>query len=174
MALDAAFVKGVARDWGIALVLALAVYVGWQAFSGGPEVGSTAPDFTLRTPGGEAVTLSELRGQTVVINFWATWCGPCKREIPDLNAYQEAHPEVRLLGISVDENLAPAAVEATARRLGAEYTVLLDPFGVASDPYGVSTLPTTVVVDPHGHVTATRIGTVDQRGLERLVAQAHD
>ena len=116
------------------------------------------------------VNLSDFHGETVVVNFWATWCGPCRSEIPDLSAFQQAHPEVHLLGVSVDERMSAAGVRAAARRLGAEYTILLDPTSAAAGPYNVSTLPTTIVIGPDGTVMDTVIGTVSERKLERMIA----
>ena len=98
VSMDRSFLAGVARDWGIALILAVVVFVAWQLFrGGGPGLGEEAPDFTLRTLDGESITLSELEGQTVVLNFWATWCGPCKAEIPELSAFQRDNPDVKLV-----------------------------------------------------------------------------
>jgi len=172
MAMDRAFVLSLAKDWGVALVLAGAVFVGWRLLSGhAPEVGGTAPDFTLQDVNGDAITLSDLHGQVVVVNFWATWCGPCKHEIPELTQFHDAHPGVAFLGVSVDENLGPQAVQRVADRLGVTYPVLMDPFGVASGSYQVDTLPTTVVIGAHGDVIAARVGTVDADGLVAMVAQ---
>lgn len=163
------FAWGLIKDWGLALVLVAVVIVAWQLFSSsGPGVGEPAPDFTLPTPDGELVTLSDLRGETVVVNFWATWCGPCRSEIPDLTAFQKANPHIVLLGVSVDERKGPAAVAREAARLGAEYQILLDPTGIAATPYSISTLPTTVVIGPDGTVLQTAVGTVSERQLTRM------
>ncbi len=163
------FVWGLVKDWGVALVLVAVVIAAWQFFaSSGPGVGEPAPDFTLPSTTGETVTLSDLRGETVVLNFWATWCGPCVSEIPDLASFQYNNPDITLIGVSVDEQMGPAGVRATAQRLGADYMVLLDPTGEASTPYSVNTLPTTVVIGPDGVVRQTRIGTVSERQLERM------
>ena len=165
------FVWGLVKDWGVALLLIGVVIVGWQLFSNsGPTVGEPAPEFELTTPDGEMVRLSDFEGQTVVLNFWATWCGPCRAEIPDLAAFQEANPDVKLLGISVDEQLGARGVAATARRLGADYTILLDPTSTAAAPYSVHTLPTTIVIGPDGTVVDTAIGTVSERKLERMTS----
>lgn len=163
------FVWGLAKDWGVALVLIGAVVAAWLFFSSsGPGVGEPAPDFTLPSTGGEEITLSDYRGETVVLNFWATWCGPCVREIPDLASFQDHNPDVTLIGVSVDDQLGPAGVRAKAERFGADYMVLLDPTGTASSPYSVHTLPTTVVIGPDGTVIDSQIGTVSERQLERM------
>lgn len=160
---------GLVKDWGVALALVGVVFAAWMFFaSSGPGVGEPAPDFTLSSTQGETVTLSELRGETVVLNFWATWCGPCRSEIPDLASFQYNNPDIRLIGVSVDDQMGPAGVRATAERLGADYTVLLDPTGEAATPYSINTLPTTVIIGPDGVVRNTRIGTVSERQLERM------
>lgn len=163
------FVVGLVKDWGVAtLIIALVIGAWFLLRSSGPMVGEPAPDFALQDLSGETVTLSDLRGETVVVNFWATWCGPCRSEIPELSEFQREHPEVRLLGVSVDENLGTPALAATSRRLGIDYTVLHDPRAVVASPYQISTLPTTIVIGPDGQVTDTVVGTVSKRRLERL------
>lgn len=163
------FVWGLVKDWGVALVLIAVVIVAWQIFArSGPGVGEPAPDFTLTSTTGESVSLSDFHGETVVLNFWATWCGPCVSEIPDLASFQYNNPDITLIGVSVDEQMGPAGVRATANRLGADYLILLDPTGVASTPYSVSTLPTTVIIGPDGVVHQTKVGTVSERQLERM------
>ena len=170
MAVDWVFVKGMLRDWGIALGLAAVVLGGWRLLATSSHVSAgAAPDFTLTDLDGNEVKLSDLEGQKVVLNFWATWCGPCRSEIPELAAFQAAHPDVKLLGISVDERLSAEGVARVAERLGARYPILHDPYGAAGTPYGVNTLPTTFVVDEGGDIVDTRVGAVSQRGLERMV-----
>ena len=167
--MDRRFWVGMLKDWGIAIAVATAVFVGWNALRPQPPRSGLAPDFTLSDLDGALVTLSDLQGQLVVLNFWATWCGPCRAEIPELTAFSREHPDVVVLGISVDEGMSTKGVGAYATRLKVGYPVLHDPRGVASDPYGVSVLPTTVVVDAQGDIHATHVGALDRLSLERLV-----
>ena len=125
-----------------------------------------APDFSLRSLDGERVRLSALRGQPVVLNFWATWCGPCKVEIPELNAFAAAHPEISVLGVAVDGK-RQALVTARAE-LGISYPVLLGAHSTVA-AYAVSSVPTTVVVDGDGVVLWGRVGAVDQETLEGVL-----
>lgn len=166
--MDRTFWLGLARDWGIAIAVAAGAFVLWKLVAPSPPTQGPAPDFTLETTEGETLTLSELQGQVVVLNFWATWCGPCRAEIPELARFHAQHPEVELLGISVDEDLSEASVAKIGQRLGITYPVLHDPTGVASGPYRVSTLPTTFVVDEQGQIIGRRIGAVDEATLEEL------
>jgi len=113
---------------------------------------SVAPDFTLRTLGGPNLRLQELRGKVVLINFWATWCGPCQQEMPKLNALYEKYHAAGfvLLGVNVDEDVKHASDVAT--RLGLKFPVLLDTEKSISTLYDLSTMPSTVIVDRDGKV----------------------
>jgi len=169
--MDRRFLLGLARDWGIALVVAAAVFVAWNLLRPHPPSSGPAPDFTLVDTNDAPLTLSSLRGDIVVLNFWATWCGPCRAEIPELERFHETHPEVHLIGVSVDERLPRKAVAGIARRWGISYPILHDPAGVASNPYKVDTLPTTFVIDGSGAIRAARVGPVTVKTLERMVFQ---
>jgi len=120
-----------------------------------PELPDTAPGFTLRDVSGEAVSLSDYEGQTVVLNFWATWCGPCRVEAPAFASFADRHPDVPVLGIAVD---GPAPkVRRVAEDLGMTYRIVMaDPDVV--DAYGISVFPTTVVVGPEGDVRWSHAG----------------
>lgn len=121
-----------------------------------PSQQGTAADFTLPDLQGQPVSLSDLRGREVVLNFWATWCGPCRAELPMLAAWARAHPEVVVLGISADRD--PQAVHRLAPSLDLPYTILLDPRGTVTRDYGVTTFPTTFRLDADGHVMGSHTG----------------
>lgn len=114
-----------------------------------PEVGHPAPDFTLQAPGGGEVRLSDLRGKPVVVNFWATWCPPCRAEIPALEqAHRDFGGDVVILGVDVQES--EATVEAFMGEFGMSYPVALDPNAAVARGYQVRAYPTTVFVDSRG------------------------
>jgi len=115
-------------------------------------VSSAAPDFTLRTLGGPNQRLQEQRGRVVMINFWATWCGPCRQEMPHLNKlYDKYRPAgFVLLGVNVDEDVRQAAALAT--KLGVKFPVLLDTEKKASKLYDLKTMPSTILIDRDGKV----------------------
>jgi peroxiredoxin len=145
-----------ARDWGLSIGIAVLVYlaIGW--FRPKPDLPDEAPDFTLLNLEGEAVTLSDYRGQWVVLNFWATWCGPCRTEIPAFSEFADENPDVVVLGVATDgkaETLIPAAQD-----LGITYPVLVDPDGISASLYKVNTIPTTVVVSPEGTIETIHVG----------------
>jgi len=110
----------------------------------------SAPDFTLRGADGRNVRLDELRGQVVLVNFWATWCGPCREEMPRLETLYEKYGKSGfvLLGVNVDDD--PAAAVAAAAKLKVSFPVLLDTDKSVSKLYKLNSMPTTVVIDRDG------------------------
>ncbi len=111
-----------------------------------------APDFTLQTLDGPALRLAEQRGQVVLVNFWASWCAPCKVEMPHLNALADKYrgSGVLLVGINVDDDPKKAAAEA--HKLGINFPVLLDTAKTVSRAYKLDAMPTTVLVDRDGQL----------------------
>lgn len=129
-----------------------------------PEVSRPAPDFELQTPDGVKVHLSDLRGHPVLINFWATWCGPCLLEMPLIQKYQDRYQgQFRVLAVNDDE---PAAdVQAYTSRLGLSFTVLLDPGGKVIDLYRVRAFPSTFFVDSDGVIRFVHLGALNEDQL---------
>jgi peroxiredoxin len=113
---------------------------------------AAAPDFTLHTMNGPNLRLAEQRGRVVMVNFWATWCGPCRQEMPHLNRLYEKYRASGfvLLGVNVDDDAANAV--ALARKLGIAFPVLLDTDKGVSKLYDLSTMPSTVLIDRDGTV----------------------
>jgi thiol-disulfide isomerase/thioredoxin len=143
-----------ARDLLIGVLLfgvLLGVVGRWRS----PALPTVAPDFALPALSGGAVSLSALRGQTVVLNFWATWCGPCRIEIPTFSAFAAAHPDIPVLGIAVDGD--PADLRRAASQLGISYPVLLADRATLS-AWKVGTLPMTAVIDPAGTISSVHTG----------------
>jgi len=122
---------------------------------------TTAPDFTLRTTGGPNLRLQEQRGRVVLVNFWATWCAPCRKEMPHLNRLYEKYRASGfvLLGVNVDDDTSKAAAVAT--QLGLTFPVLLDSEKKASRAYDLSAMPSTVLVDRDGRVRYVHRGYLD-------------
>lgn len=120
-----------------------------------PDLPEVAPDFELKSLAGERVLLSGLRGRPVLLNFWASWCGPCRFELPALRRFAEARPDVAVLGVAHDE---AGDLRAAADDAGTPYPILLDFDGAVSGLYGVKTLPTTVALDADGRVVWSYTG----------------
>lgn len=120
-----------------------------------PDLPEQAPAFTLLDLDGTPVSLEAFAGQTVVLNFWATWCGPCRLEAPWFASFADAHPDVAVLGIAVDGT--PPQLRAAGKRLGITYPILVaDRATLAA--YQPSAYPTTVVVGPDGLVDTVHVG----------------
>ena len=114
--------------------------------------GVIAPDFTLRTLDGPNLRLQEQRGQVVLVNFWATWCGPCRQEMPHLARLYDKYRASGfvLLGVSVDDDAKKAA--DLAARLGLKFPVSFDTDKKVSRLYDLSAMPSTVLIDREGRV----------------------
>lgn len=124
-----------------------------------------APDFTLHSLAGPNLRLQEQRGQVVMLNFWASWCGPCREEMPLLNhLYEKYHDSgFQLLGVNVDDDVRNATGVST--KLGLHFPVLLDTQKKVSRLYDLSTMPSTVLIDRDGRVRYVHRGYKD--GYER-------
>jgi len=144
----------VGAEWGLTLLAIAAIWITVGAMRA-PALPEAAPDFTLRSTDGDVVALSALQGQTVVLNFWATWCGPCRAEIPAFSKFARNNPNIPVYGIAVDGTVGQ--LRSAQERLGIDYPVLVADEQVQQD-YGVSTIPTTVVVGPDGSVAAAHAG----------------
>jgi len=129
-----------------------------------------APPFALPDLEGREVSLADLAGRTVVVDFWATWCEPCKQQIPVLNQFHRRHPEVSVLGVAVDAG-GREAVAPFAEEHGIEYPVLMGSESLARD-YGVPGFPALVVVDPQGRLDSLHLGVITPEELEEAVSQA--
>lgn len=142
----------------------------------GPLVGQPAPDFTLpiaRGDGaekGDRVRLSDLRGQFVVLDFWASWCPPCRESVPILNqaARELEGSGVRVLGINA-EGLGAARTAAVAARWGFAYPVLYDEAAAAQLAYGITALPSVFLIDREGVVRRSYAGSPTVAELVRAI-----
>lgn len=130
------------------------------------QVGEPAPDFTLRTLDGKKVSLRDFRGNTVLINFWATWCPPCRVEMPAIQAvYEEKKGQgFVVLAVNLQEESAVAARFAEEFRL--TFPILLDERGQVAALYQLRGLPTSYFVDGAGVVRALRVGDMNRSFIE--------
>ncbi len=135
------------------------------------KIGKPAPDFTLLTPEGGSVSLSEFRGQAVAINFWATWCPPCRLEMPMLEAAYQRYKAQGFTVLAVNQQESPSAARAYFQELGLSFPVVIDETGEVSSLYRVLALPTTYFVDRKGIVRAMHRGLMTEQQLEGYIAQ---
>lgn len=133
----------------ICLSIAAALLAGAHA---APAPQSSAPDFTLRAMNGPNLRLAEQRGQVVMLNFWASWCGPCRQEMPHLDKLYAKYRSSGfvLLGVNIDDDSRAASELAT--RLGVKFPVLLDGDKKVAKLYDLSAMPATVLIDRDGKV----------------------
>ncbi len=168
----------------IALALSAVVLAGTGAGLAGcasSRAGGTAPEVVPEGAREPAVVVSVplLAGtgdlvigrpgtRPVVVNLWASWCGPCKEEMPIVQRFAAVHPAVRVVGIAIDDS--PDAARAFARTVGVTFPLGVDDDGRVGDAYGVSGLPTTLVLDRKGRLAATWAGPVTGADLDRLTS----
>lgn len=133
--------------------------------------GASAPDFVLKSLTGDNLRLSEYRGQVVVVNFWATWCGDCRAQLTELNNWYSTYESAGLQLLSVSLDRSTADVSKTADALKLEYPVLHDTELTVSKLYDVSSMPVSVLIDRDGVVRDVIEGsrrTQEQEFLDRV------
>ncbi|MYH62097.1 MAG: TlpA family protein disulfide reductase [Caldilineaceae bacterium SB0675_bin_29] len=136
---------------------------------GSPDVGETAPNFAFFLADGRGADLASLQGKPVVLNFWATWCGPCRAEMPDLVALHESDNDLVVLEVNVGEELS--AVEEFAKEFGMNMTVVLDEEDLIRRAYQVRNMPTTVFIRADGTIGARWPGFLAGEQLNDFVQQ---
>ena len=139
-----------------------------------PGVGATAPAFTLRRLEGPGkVSLASFRGKTVVLNFFASWCAPCKREAPDLESIWRHHRSDGLVVLGVDSGDTKGAVRSFLRAHGVTYPIAFDPGQkLALGAYALPGLPVTYVINPAGRIVGERLlGPVSDSGYRQLFSR---
>jgi len=139
-----------------------------------PLEGQPAPDFTLKTLDGSTVTLSKLQGQPVLINFWASWCTPCRAEMPEIVRAYETHKADGLIVLAINMTFQDSLPEAQAfaKEFHMPFPVLLDDTGaVARDAYRLSVLPMSFFVDRKGVIVHRQIGAMNGKQIDTFVGE---
>lgn len=139
----------------------------------GPQVGYEAPNFTLKDPDGKRVELKQFRGKAVMLNFWATWCVPCKEELPEFEQVYRQHKDrgFVLLGVSLDSEVSakdvPAYMKEGSPRVGSyTFPVALDTQQEVARTYKLSGIPATYFIDKEGVIRALHPGALNRQLLE--------
>lgn len=152
------------RRWtgSVAALVLLAACGEGPGAAAAPEVGQPAPAYGAVAMGGDSVSLASLKGQPVLLNVWATWCHPCREELPDLEQlHQTLGPRgLRVVGVSIDEAGSRDAVADFAREFGVTYDLWLDPADRISSRYRLIGVPSTFLIDADGVLLWKHMGPV--------------
>ena len=138
----------------------------------GVSVGQVAPDFTLTDLEGNEVTLSQYRGKVVFINFWATWCPPCRAEMPEIEAIYQEYKDKDVVVIGVDIREVEEEVRQYVQAGGYSWTFVLDTSGVVTADYKIVAIPTSFFLDTEGVIRAVNIGAMTKRAMEAKLTEA--
>nr|WP_070121368.1 redoxin domain-containing protein [Bacillus marinisedimentorum] len=129
--------------------------------STGLQKGDMAPDFELETLGGEAVKLSDYRGKKVLVNFWATWCPPCRAEMPDMEKFYN-DKDVEILAVNLTETEGtPGDVQPFVDDFGLTFPILMDTSSDVSSKYRISPIPTSYFIDTKGRIASVSLGAMN-------------
>lgn len=130
-----------------------------------------AQDFTLTMLQGEQVSLSDYKGKIVILNFWTSWCGPCKEEMPHMQSFAEKHPDIAMLAVNLTSmDLGMDAVKQFVHDFGLTFPILLDEADVVGQQYSILTIPTSYIIDTEGRIFKEVIGPMDEGMMEELVS----
>lgn len=140
---------------------------------GAPEIGTLAPDFVLNDLAGKPVQLSDLRGSLVVINFWASWCDPCREEMPVLQDFYDQYADRGLVVLGVNATYTDSRADATSfiEELGLSFPMLFDETGAVGDQlYKVVGLPTSYWIDQEGIIRSFQLGAFTEDEMEAILS----
>jgi thiol-disulfide isomerase/thioredoxin len=145
---------------------------GQSELSPAPKVGRLAPDFTLTDLEGNSVSLSDFRGKAVFINFWATWCPPCRAEMPEIEAIYQEYKGKDVVVIGVDLLEDADVVRQYVQKGGFSWVFVFDTTGKVADNYAITAIPTSFFLDKEGIIRAVHIGAMTKRVMESQLAKA--
>lgn len=151
------------------LVVGVGLLMAWVFGAKPPavaKIGQIAPDFTVETLHGDQFTLSEQKGKTVVLNLWASWCPPCRTEMPDISAFAAAHPDIVVIGVAVRDT--EEAAREFADQVEPSYPLAMGARDF-ENAYPNLGLPATYVIDEDGRVSEVHNGIVDAQTLSDLI-----
>lgn len=133
----------------------------------GVDIGQKAPDFELETLQGDKIKLSDLQGQKVMLNFWATWCPPCKAEMPDMQKfYEETKDEIQILAVNIDPEYDVAGF---AKEMKIDFPILLDKEDKAMNSYRILTIPTSYFIDEQGIIQNKFMGAMSKNKMKEYL-----
>lgn len=155
---------------GATVLVALALTaIGWLLPARGAFETEEPVEFALPVLGGGEAALADFRGQWVVINYWATWCAPCRKEIPELSALHLERDDITVLGLAF-EDVDASAFARFLDEFHVSYPILLVDVYAPPEPFGApKVLPTTIILDPRGHSVKAFLGPVTRHAIEDFI-----
>jgi peroxiredoxin len=135
----------------------------------GVQVGDRATGFTVKTPAGGSIVLEDYRGSVVLLNFWATWCGPCREEMPTFQAAYEARKDDGLVVLAINYQQKAEDVTPFVEELGLTFPIALDPSLEVATRYRVRGLPMSLLIDREGVVRVRHVGHMSQAALDQVL-----
>jgi len=155
-------------------LLILSVLTSAVLLAGNPSIAAearaAAPSWELNDVGGKPLKLSDFKGKVVILDFWATWCPPCRAEIPGFVALQNKYADkgLTVIGVSVDEQ-GPSVVKPFMRQLKMNYPVVMADQKIIADYGGIEAIPTTFIIDREGAIVSVHQGYTDGATLEKEI-----
>jgi peroxiredoxin len=140
----------------------------------GTNIGNFAPNIETFSDTGEAISLADLRGQVVLLNFWATWCGPCRLEMPELQTAYESHADDGLAIIAVNNREDIEDITGFREQYGLTFPLVIDEQGDIQDLYGILMYPSTYVIGRDGVVLARHFGALTTAQIQELLDRAFE
>lgn len=142
-------------------------------YESGLEEGNIPPDFELSTLSGDIIKLADYKGKKVILNFWASWCGPCKAEMPHMQSYYEKYKDsanVEIIAVNMTtEERGLESIEKFVDAYGLTFPIPLDSDGEVIDMYRIMTIPTTYIISMDGTISQKIIGPMDEKTIKILV-----
>ncbi|MBU9674395.1 TlpA family protein disulfide reductase [Planococcus sp. CP5-4] len=137
-----------------------------ESLTEGLSVGQAAPDFTLTDQNGETVKLSDYQGKKVILNFWATWCPPCRAEMPHMQEFHEnnADGDVEVLAVNLTaQDNGDEAIQSFIDQFGLTFSIPMDETGSTAQTYQIRTVPTTYILNTKGEIAQKIVGPMDEQ-----------